>query len=575
MVVTPADLILWNRCHRRWVKTCYPVGVDGAERVRRPALPVEMTGEAQLREGARVIADALYSRVGSAVSPFDAVGLGVDDAPAIAMLPVLALDDEQIALWDAATRRAVTERRAFVHGVLAAEHLAVLVDHATFHAKVDGWEFSLFRAATGVRGSYYTEASAVVHVADRLGIPVAGLHLYYLNKNRSNAVPGDTDPLYLESNVLKRARKGAANVVNSVNEIVACVENDGAVDPSYRCSSGCEVCTPRRTDGESIHTVRTLHKAGRVVDELVTAGVTDLRDTTLPLSRLTKKQRIQVESVRSGARHVDGERLRAFLDSLVYPLIYLDFEAFAPALPPFSGVAPYQHVPTLVSIHMQESPEAEPQAASYVTRPGSDERAAMFRWLNETAGPAGSIVVFSKTFETAMIRDLAGVAGDAEAGRSLVSRVVDLLEPFSEFWVYDPDQRGKVSLKRVLPVFTDVVGYGAATIKDGMHANLGYMRLTDRARIAAAEGPRIVGAARAAEGASGVIARHGSRGAAYLPTPEEIREYCAVDTIAMYHLVEVLRDLVGASNGRVVERAAETAAERAAGADGRDAEPAD
>jgi hypothetical protein len=94
------------------------------------------------------------------------------------------------------------------------------------------------------------------------------------------------------------------------------------------------------------------------------------------------------------------------------------------------------------------------EAQSFVADPGCDQRREMYHWLCETVGEQGSIIVFSKNFETAMIRQLSRTAEDEAGADALVKRIVDLLDPFAEFWVYHPEQRGKVSLKRLLPVYT-------------------------------------------------------------------------------------------------------------------------
>ena len=318
-----------------------------------------------------------------------------------------------------------------------------------------------------------------------------------------------------------------------------------ALDSAYRCDQRCELCEPRARHGLHRHDPLTLHKGGALGRELVAAGVTDLRDAAVDGARLNGRQRIQVKSVREERVQVDVYRLTTFLASLEYPYHYLDFEAFAPALPPFDGLSAYGHTPVVASIHTQSRPDKEPIASSFVAEPGRDQRREMYRWLHETVGDQGSIIVFSKNFETAMINQLARADDDKTGGDALVGRIVDLLEPFSEFWVYHPDQRGKVSLKRLLPVFTDQAGYAEATIKDGMHANLGYMRLHDRA-VAAADPQRVercAQSAAAAEGVNAVLDTVGPTPSAYLPSTEEILRYCAVDTVAMHYLVKELMHL--------------------------------
>jgi hypothetical protein len=319
------------------------------------------------------------------------------------------------------------------------------------------------------------------------------------------------------------------------------------VESTYECEQRCELCVPRPRAGLTRFHPQTLHKGGARGRELIAAGIEDLRDEAMDSVRLTPRQRIQVQTVRSDTVHVDEERLAAFLGALRYPLCYLDFEAFAPALPPFTGLSPYGHTPVIASVHLQHAPGTDLEAHSFVAAPGRDQRREMYRWLGDTVGGQGSIIVFSKNFEAAMIRQLARAAEDESGADTLVQRIVDLLDPFAEFWVYHPEQRGKVSLKRLLPVFTHHAGYRESPVRDGMHANLGYMRLHDRAVAQSTTGhPPRRAAAAAAEGVNTVLDTAWSVPSAYLPTREEILRYCAVDTVAMHYLVEELRTLLAA-----------------------------
>ena len=225
MLFSTPDVLLWTRCRRQWLRRCVPwvlsadtpadTSSDNESVAPQPLppLPTEMTGEANLRESARVIADSLAVRARDPVHVYPLT----DERPPVAMFPVLSRDEAAIATWAEATTTAIAARREFVHGVLIAGDSVVLVDHGVYHKKIDAYEFALYRPATGVRGMYYTEAALVARAADVTGIPLGGLHLYYLRKelprNAENTGGGATGAdVYLESNLLKRARKGTQRV---------------------------------------------------------------------------------------------------------------------------------------------------------------------------------------------------------------------------------------------------------------------------------------------------------------------------------------------------------------------------
>jgi hypothetical protein len=588
MVFSPADFLLWTRCRRQWVHSAIP---DGQ---RYPILPREMTGEANLRETARVIALGIETRSPAARNAAAAT-LGERDGPPVAAVAHLVLDSERLAEWMETTTTLLADRRPLGHALFVGAGCAVVADLVEWHPRLEGWKVTLFRPGTGLRGVYAVEAALVAFVLGRLGVPLVELEIAYLEKGWRIDGAETFQGLFRGSNLVGRAGKRSRFIEDELRDLGEAALS-GTVGSEYRCAQGCSLCVPRGStasgggsdrDGAGVsadsvegddaageeapspvladgrYSVFTLHKGSQLARELVREGITDIRKVDATSRRISAKQRIQIEAVLADRLYVNRERLARFLDRLVAPLFFLDFEAYAPSVPAFSGLSPYEHLPVIASVHIRRDRDDEVHHDSFVSTAGSDSRGEMFRWLQNLLGDEGSIVVFSKGFESAMVRQMARRTADAEAGERLVERMVDLLDPFAEFAVYHPDQRGKVSLKRVLPAYTEA-HYEESPLADGMHANLAYTRWADRALIeAGTKGTGFpgdaallpgameaaVGAATAAESVSATIDLHGRSGSARVATVDEIATYCAVDTIAMVHLVRRLEDLLAGADG--------------------------
>jgi len=539
MVFSPADLLLWTRCHRQWKQTCFP----GGERI--PAFPREMTSEANLREMARVVEIGVATKGAGAIDGAHGI-VGEEDGPAIAAITHIACDDERVFRWHHTTLEALQTHSSIRNALLIANDQAMLFDLLQWHPKLNGWQVTLFRPGTGLRGVYPVEAATAAMVMADLQIPVAELLVAYLDKSfRVGAQPGGHG-LLRESNLQRRAIKRARSLMGDLDSLRATAAG-APIPDDYQCAQRCGLCVPRHTTGDERYSVFTLHKGAHVARELMAEGVTDIRDVDVSARRISGKQRIQISSVLSDSTHVDVKRLEHFLTRLEYPLFFLDFEAYAPSTPKFEGLAPYEHVPVIASLHRQEAPGAEVSHDTFAGTPGIDQRGDLFRWLRSAVGVSGSIVVFSKGFESAMVRQMASHVGLPEAGAAMIERMIDLLEPFSEFAVYHPAQRGKVSLKRVLPAFTDA-HYDDSPLRDGMHANLAYTRVADRAVIAGAPGTDAAEqrAAAQAEAVNQLLDRSEYHTSAPEVNVDQIVAYCSVDTIAMVHLVARLQDLLAA-----------------------------
>lgn len=83
--------------------------------------------------------------------------------------------------------------------------------------------------------------------------------------------------------------------------------------------------------------------------------------------RLSQKQYMQVEySLFHYKPHIEKEAIRRFLDTLSYPLYFLDFETFQPAVPLYDNSKPYQQIAFQYSLHYTEEKSGEIKHKEYL-----------------------------------------------------------------------------------------------------------------------------------------------------------------------------------------------------------------
>ena len=89
---------------------------------------------------------------------------------------------------------------------------------------------------------------------------------------------------------------------------------------------------------------------------------------------LSERQRRACTSVQTGEPWFSAE-LGKELESLKYPLYFMDFESVNPAIPRFSGMRPFDQLPFQWSLHVQrDSLTAEPEHHEFLATDGSDPR---------------------------------------------------------------------------------------------------------------------------------------------------------------------------------------------------------
>lgn len=408
--------------------------------------------------------------------------------------------------------------------------------HPPFSARADvrhpqkptGYASVIIREASSLKRSYLLESMFLRFCAEKTGETPERQYVVHLNKGYQMDMESGPEGLYVQSDVTRRAGVMLTNHRKRLDSLA----DELAADPQLekyrhrRCNRRyCEVCSRDAPQVPDWH-VTTLYRGYDLVDQFLDEGITSIID--VPPERLPHpRQRIQQRALREGRPVIDDTELEEFVTQLSYPLHYLDFEAVNPALPLYRGTKPWEHVPYLFSIHSEDAPDEPPRHHAFMMEPGEDQREQMIRDLIGVLSGSGGVVVYGAQFESGVLSRLAvAFPSYADALDKVRSRLVDLLLPFKEFVFYDARQRGKVSLKTVLPLLSEDL-YEGLPIRDGYHANVAYRYLRTAATHSA---PGISGGEPALS--------HGEIAAALV-------EYCTMDTLAMVRIVSRLRILSG------------------------------
>lgn len=167
---------------------------------------------------------------------------------------------------------------------------------------------------------------------------------------------------------------------------------------------------------------------------------------------LTPKQRLQVECTLSGEEHIDPAGIQDFLDTLWYPMYFLDFESIMPAIPLYDGTHPFQQVCTQYSLHYRETENGELLHKEYLAPSKGNPMRPLAEQMCKDIPADACVIVFNRAFEQTRIREMAQAFPDLEAKLMVIrENVRDLLVPFSKGYYYLPSMGGSFSIKSVLP----------------------------------------------------------------------------------------------------------------------------
>ena len=193
----------------------------------------------------------------------------------------------------------------------------------------------------------------------------------------------------------------------------------------------------------------------------------------------------------------------------------MDFETFQTTVPLFDKSKPYQQIPFQFSVHYKKTCHAELIHNEFLAEAIGDPRENFIvALLKATAGP-GTILTYNQVFEIARLKELSADFPKYKVDlEERISRIMDLMIPFSKRWYYTSAMNGSYSIKAVLPALVPELSYNDLEIGDGGTASAAFLNLfemTDENLI--------------------------------YQVRTNLKEYCKLDTYAMVILMEKLESL--------------------------------
>ena len=177
---------------------------------------------------------------------------------------------------------------------------------------------------------------------------------------------------------------------------------------------------------------------------------------------------------------VDKETIKSELDSLQYPLYFLDYETFYPAVPIFDGYRPYQQMVFQYSVHVVREPGAEPEHYEYLAEEMADPAQGVASSLKSHIGDTGSIIVWNARFEASRNAGIGEHLPEfANFMASINDRMFDLMMIVKKGYYIDSRFGGSASIKKVLPVMCPELSYNDLAIHEGGTASASWTTLTD------------------------------------------------------------------------------------------------
>lgn len=352
-----------------------------------------------------------------------------------------------------------------------------IADAVIYDAEHDVYDIYEIKSASSVQTSHKYDITFQTILCEE-EIPVRDAYVVHLNKDYTHHDEIDVESLFviqpmndvvqeLRAEVLDKREKALHTVLQSTPDgLVRCVKAKTCPCP--------DLCHPNLPDD---HIFLLPRLSAKKAHQLRDQGILSIHDLP-PDFPLSDNQRAHASVIQNGRPHIDREAIRDALDGLAYPLLFLDYETYGPALPMYPGYQAYQHMVFQYSLHIIEAPGGDLEHVEFVVSEPGDPGRMLADHLSENLPDGGTVIVWNESFEGGRNREMGALYPEHAAFFADVNRrMFDLMVPFKDGQYVHPDFRGSYSIKAVLPVLVPELSYDDLTIPKGDEAMVAWWEM--------------------------------------------------------------------------------------------------
>ena len=329
------------------------------------------------------------------------------------------------------------------------------------HRENGGYAIYEIKSSTHINYIYLVDVAYQKYVLEKSGIKVTGTYLVNINNEYVRHGTINVKELFFIQDIGGFLQEEYDRIDEMLKraDLILNNENEPNIDISDKCTSpyACaywKYCT-KHLPTPNVFDIYHLGKSKKF--DYYNNGIISFEDLEKH-GHLDYKQTRQIDYfLHDRGTYVDKDGIKLFLDTLSYPLYFLDFETMQSVIPQFDGTKPYQQIPFQYSLHYLESEDAPLQHKEFLAVSGENPLRKIAESLCNDIPENVCILVYNKSFECSRIGELAELFPDLSKHLLNIKRnIKDLLDPFQKGYYYNKAMGGSFSIKSVLPaIFPD------------------------------------------------------------------------------------------------------------------------
>lgn len=360
---------------------------------------------------------------------------------------------------------------------------------------IDGVEIYEVESSTEVHNFYLDDASYQCYVLSNLGLNVKKVSIVYINNQYVRGKELELDKLFNIEDITYIAKSKQDEIKNNIDMLNKYMEehnadNEPITDIGIKCSDpyDCEFweyCTRELPKPNVFDIAGGMRKDKKF--EKYYEGKISFED--LQYEDLNPKYLEQIDfELHDLEPKIDKDAIRDIMDSLKYPLYFIDYETYQLAVPELEGTKPYQQLPFQYSLHIIKEKGATVEHREFLAEVEDKNFIRHFaESMIKDMPENGSVIIYNKSFEPARNNEISKMYPDLKKELDRInSNIIDFLEPFKQRKYYTKEMHGSASIKAVLPALypddPELDYHNLPVVHNGGEASDAFLNLKDKSK---------------------------------------------------------------------------------------------
>ena len=323
--------------------------------------------------------------------------------------------------------------------------------------KKDNNKYEIYevKSSTKLKDIYIKDISYQYYILTNLGLNVTKCSIIYINNKYIRDESINLEELFTINNVTKEVKELQEEVENNIIEINNYMKqtNEPKEDIDIKCFKPypCQFFDycKKHLQENNVFNISNMHISNKI--KLYKQGKYDYE--SLLKENIDKKYKQQIEyELYNKEQYIDTYKIKEFINTLTYPLYFLDFETFQMPIPLYKGTSPYEQIPFQYSLHYIKKDNSKLNHLEFLSEPGIDPRRPLAERLVKDIPSNACILAYNMSFEKTIIKKLANTYPDLKDNLMILhDNIKDLMIPFKNRYYYDKNMKGSYSIKYVLP----------------------------------------------------------------------------------------------------------------------------